>query len=174
MTEQETVEGGLDEPSRLEPEQGALDLAQPEDRHDRAEWEAAAAAVLRKARRLTDEDDDARVWDKLTKQTLDGIAVPPLGTPDDVTGPTTHGRPTRTGDWDIRAFAATGDAKAVNEEVLADLENGVTSLWLEIGPDTDLDALFEGRLPRPRAAGGHADGRPDGDRGARADGTSST
>lgn len=146
MTDQETVEGGLDEPSRLEPEQGALDLAQPEDRHDRAEWEAAAAAVLRKARRLTDEDDDALVWDRLTKRTLDGIAVTPLGTPDDVAAPTTQGRPTRAGEWDIRAFAAAGEAEAVNEEVLTDLENGVTSLWLEIGPDTDLDALLNGVL----------------------------
>ncbi len=144
MTDQETVEGGLDEPTRLEPEQGALDLAQPEDRHDRAAWEAAAAAVLRKARRLTDEDDDARVWDELSRTTLDGITVTPLGTPDDVADPRTHGRPTRAGEWDIRAFAAAGDAKAVNEEVLVDLENGVTSLWLEVGDGTDLDALLKG------------------------------
>ena len=48
---EEPVEGGLDEPTALEPEQGALALAAPEDAHDRAAWEAAAAAVLRKAGR---------------------------------------------------------------------------------------------------------------------------
>ena len=67
VTHQQTVEGGLPEPEALEPDQGSLDLAAPEDRRDRAqgkaEWEAAAAAVLRKARRLTDEDADELVWD---------------------------------------------------------------------------------------------------------------
>ena len=36
--------------------------------------------MLRKARRLTDEDDDALVWEKLTRTTLDGIGITPLGT----------------------------------------------------------------------------------------------
>ena len=49
MTE---IEGGLDEPTELEPEQGTLALAAEDDRHDRSDWEKAAAAVLRKARRL--------------------------------------------------------------------------------------------------------------------------
>ena len=35
VTEEQTVEGGLAEPEELEPEQGSLDLAAPEDRHDR-------------------------------------------------------------------------------------------------------------------------------------------
>ena len=34
----------------------SLALAQPEDQHSREEWEAATAAVLRKTRKLTDED----------------------------------------------------------------------------------------------------------------------
>ena len=107
-----TVEGGLDEPAELEPEQGSLALASPEDPHGRADWEAAAAAVLRKARRLTDEDADALVWEKLTRTTLDGIGVTPLGTPDLLDGLQTAGRPTRTGDWDIRAHLGVADAKA--------------------------------------------------------------
>ena len=37
VTEEQTVEGGLAEPEELEPDQGSLDLAAPEDRHDRAE-----------------------------------------------------------------------------------------------------------------------------------------
>ena len=103
MTEEQTVEGGLAEPEELEPDQGSLDLAAPEDRHDRAEWEAAAAAVLRKARRLTDDDPDAQAWDKLTRTTLDGIGITPLGTPELLEALVTVGRPVRPGPWDIRA-----------------------------------------------------------------------
>ena len=143
VTEEQTVEGGLAEPEELEPDQGSLDLAAPEDRHDRAEWEAAAAAVLRKARRLTDDDPDAQVWDKLTRTTLDGIAITPLGTPDLVDGLVTVGRPTRPGAWDIRAHLAVTDAKTDNETLLTDLEGGVTSLWLEADEDTDWHALLD-------------------------------
>jgi methylmalonyl-CoA mutase len=139
-----TVEGGLDEPVELEPEQGSLALASPEDTQGRADWEAAAAAVLRKARRLGDEDDDALVWPKLTRRTLDGIGITPLGTPDLLDGLETSGRPTRTGDWDIRAHLGVVDARSAHEEALTDLENGVTSLWLRLEPDADLDTLLDG------------------------------
>ncbi|MBU1801390.1 MAG: methylmalonyl-CoA mutase, partial [Actinobacteria bacterium] len=152
MTSQDTsaeggpVEGGLDEPTDLEPDQGALDLAQPEDAHTRADWERATAAVLRKARRMTDEDDDALVWDKLTRTTLDAIALPPLGTPDMLEGLTTSGRPTREGDWDIRAHLGVpaGAERKANEELLVDLNGGVSSLWLTVGADTDFAALLDG------------------------------
>ncbi len=138
------VDGGLDEPTGLEPEQGALALSQPEDQHTRADWEKATAAVLRKARRMSDEDDDALVWDKLTRTTLDGIAVAPLGTPDllDDLGPVA--RPTRSGAWDIRAHLGAGDAKQTNEDALVDLNGGVSSLWLSVAPDTDFATLLDG------------------------------
>ncbi len=121
----------------------SLALAQPEDQHGRDEWEAAAAAVLRKARRLTDEDADAAVWDTLTHTTLDGIPVTPLGTPDLLDGLQTSGRPTRAGAWDIRARLAGADAKLLNEHALVDLDGGVTSLWVEVTPDTDLPTLLD-------------------------------
>ncbi|GAB6983648.1 methylmalonyl-CoA mutase family protein [Nocardioides pyridinolyticus] len=130
MTDQGTVEGGLDEPRELEPDQGSLDLASPEDRWTVADWEREAAAVLRKGRRLTDEDPDAKVWDKLTRTTLDGIAVTPLGTAALLDGLETSGRPTRQGDWDIRSRVDGRDARLAHEEALVDLDGGVTSLWL--------------------------------------------
>jgi methylmalonyl-CoA mutase len=139
-----TVEGGLDEPTGLEPEQGSLALAAPEDTHGRADWEAAAAAVLRKSRRLADEDDDALVWQKLARTTLDGIAITPLGTPDLLDGLQSSGRPTRSGDWDVRAHLGVVDAKAAHEEAMTDLEGGVSSLWLRLAPDADLDTLLDG------------------------------
>ena len=82
MTDQGTVEGGLDEPEELEPEQGSLALTERRGPHSREDWEMAAAAVLRKAGRLRDGDSDAEVWDRLSLRTLDGITVSPLGTPD--------------------------------------------------------------------------------------------
>jgi methylmalonyl-CoA mutase len=145
MTSQDTaVEGGLDEPTELEPEQGELALTQPGDEHTRADWERAAAAVLRKARRMSDEDDDALVWDRLTRTTLDGVAVVPLGTPQHVEGLDTSARPTRSGPWDVRAHLGPATEKQNNEEALVDLTGGVTSLWLAAGPDTDFAALLDG------------------------------
>jgi len=144
----ETFEGGLDEPSGLEPAQGTLDLAAPEDRHDRGDWEAAAAAVLRKARRLGDDDPDHLVWERLARTSLDGIAVTPLGTPADLEGLTTAGRPTRSGAWDVRAHLALGDdVRADHETLMADLEGGATSLWLQAAGTTPrwaelLDGVF--------------------------------
>lgn len=146
MTNDRTVEGGLAEPEELEPEQGTLELAAPEDRHDRAEWEAAAAAVLRKARRMAQDDPDEQVWEKLTRTTLEGIGITPLGTPHLLDGLVTAGRPTRTGEWDIRAHLAVTDAKTDNETLLTDLEGGATSLWLEAREDTDWATLLDGVL----------------------------
>jgi methylmalonyl-CoA mutase len=146
VTDEQTVEGGLDEPTELEPEQGSLALAAPQDSHDRAEWEAAAAAVLRKARRLSDDDADELVWDRLTRTTLDGIGITPLGTPDLLDGLITGGRPTRAGAWDVRAHLAVTDPGTDNEALLADLEGGATSLWLEAGERTDWGVLLSGVL----------------------------
>ncbi|GAA5148087.1 methylmalonyl-CoA mutase family protein [Nocardioides marinquilinus] len=134
-----SVEGGLDEPTGLEPEQGALRLVQPGDEHTQAEWESAAAAVLRKARRLREDDDDALVWPRLTRTTLDGVEVAPLGVPGLLDDVVTAGRPDGPGEWDVRAHLDLGtDPRADNEALLADLEGGVTSLWLtahDVEPD---------------------------------------
>src|SRR6478609_6312030 len=138
-----TVEGGLDEPEELEPAQGSLHLAAPEDVWTVADWEREAAAVLRKARRLGADDTDELVWSKLTRRTLDGIDVTPLGTPDHLIGLETSGRPTRQGDWDVRSYVDGRDAKAANEEALVDLDGGVTSLWLRVDADTDLATLLD-------------------------------
>jgi methylmalonyl-CoA mutase len=112
----------------------------------RADWEKAAADVLRKAGRMKDDDPDARVWEKLTRITLDGIEVAPLGTPELVAGlpevgvpgqaPYTRGtalsRPEEG--WDVRAHLADGEAEQSARDAVTDLENGVTSLWLSLGP----------------------------------------
>ena len=146
MTVDGSVEGGLDEPTELEPEQGSLQLASDDDQHTRADWEKAAAAVLRKARRMKDDDPDDLVWQRLTTTTLDDIEVAPVGSPELLEELRTGGRPTRSGEWDIRAHLGGADAKALNEAALVDLDGGVTSLWLEVDPDTDLATVLDGVL----------------------------
>lgn len=108
--------------------------------HDIEEWERAAAAVLRKARRLTDADPDSAVWEELTRHTVDGIAIPPLGTPASAEGLATSGRPTRQGRWDVRV-RLDGDGVAA-ELAPEELDRGATSLWLAVhDPDQVTGAL---------------------------------
>ncbi len=136
-----TVAGGLDEPDRLQPEQGALALASPEDDWSRADWEKAAARVLRRAGRLSDDDPDEAVWAALTHTTYDGIEVPPLGTPAPGTIPAAP-RPSRVGGWDVRVRAGDGS------DVVAELERGATSVWVmaeQVAPDA-LPAFLDGVL----------------------------
>ena len=101
--------------------------------HTRQDWEKLAAGVLRKSGRIADGDPDALVWDKLTRRTLDGIAVTPLGTPELAADLTTAGRPDRVGEWDVRGYFADPDAAMTAADVQTDLDNGVTSIWLEVG-----------------------------------------
>lgn len=103
------------------------------DRHTRADWEHLAAGVLRKSGRLAESDPDDLVWAKLTRKTLDGLAITPLGTPELVEDLVTSGRPDRAGEWDVRGYFPDPDAKATAADVQVDLDNGVTSVWLEVG-----------------------------------------
>jgi methylmalonyl-CoA mutase len=125
-------------------EPGGLALAAPEDAHTRADWEREAAAVLRKARRLGEGDDDAAVWEKLASRTLDGITVSPLGTREQIEGLPVLDRPTRSDAWDNRPLLSVTDASAAHEEAITDLENGATSLWLRLTPQADLATLLNG------------------------------
>jgi len=136
------VPGGLDEPDALQPEQGALALASPEDDWSEADWERAAAGVLRKTGRLSTDDPDEAVWAALTRTTYDGLEVPPLGTPDHVTR-SAHPRPNRVDGWDVRVWVGTDNA-----QVLAELECGATSLWVpaeDVSAD-QLESLLDGVL----------------------------
>ena len=122
--------------------------------HTQDEWEKATAAVLRKSRRLSDDAPDTDVWGRLATTTLDGISVTPLGTPalsaDLPDGglpgqaPFTRGATaTRELDgWDVRAWFTDPDVERTARDVVADIENGVNSLWISAGTGgVPIDAL---------------------------------
>ncbi|RYC11203.1 methylmalonyl-CoA mutase family protein [Nocardioides zhouii] len=141
-----SLDGGLDEPEELQPAEGSLRLVGDDDTYDVAAWEAATAAVLRKARRLGEDAPDTDVWAALTRTTLDGIEVAPIGQQADLDGLTTAGRPERAGAWDVRSSLVGDDAAAVNEAALIDLDNGATSLHLDLMGGRDLAVALRGVL----------------------------
>jgi len=111
-------------------------------RASREDWQRLVADVLAKSGRtgLTGPEAEAA----LVTEVEDGLRVQPLYTAEDaapapgrpgfapfvrggrVAGPVIDG-------WDIRQQHAHPDPHRSNEAVLADLENGVTSLWLTVG-----------------------------------------
>ncbi|UNZ16595.1 methylmalonyl-CoA mutase family protein [Streptomyces sp. 891-h] len=139
------------------PPEEELSLAEdfPEATYD--QWQQLVSGVLRKTGATV---PDASVPESALTTTLaDGIEVRPLYTRRDGGG--ARGFPgfapfTRGGraegnaarGWDIRQRHTRADAEGTREAVLADLENGVTSLWLTVGtgglPVAELERALEG------------------------------
>ncbi len=139
------------------PEEG-LSLAEDFPEATYEQWQQLVSGVLRKTGATV--TDDAVPESALTTTLPDGITVRPLYTRDEGGGDP-HGRPgfppfTRGADpegnvargWDIRQRHTRADAEGTREAVLGDLENGVTSLWLTLGPGGlpvgDLERALEG------------------------------
>lgn len=122
---------------------------------DRDQWRELVAAVLRKAGRTELPDP---VEDALRTTVATGVGVAPLYTAEDAgdlptavgvpglppfvrgaragaAGVTAAGGadPDVPGGWDIRQRHADPDVALTREAVTADLENGVSSLWLVLG-----------------------------------------
>ncbi len=123
-----------------------LPLAALFDPADVGQWQRLVASALVKARRMTPDDDPADAVRRLTSTTYDGIGVRPLYTQDDAIGDETVGVPGQApfvrgsrasgsgpDGWDVRQRHLDPDPATTHEAVLADLENGVTSLWLNLG-----------------------------------------
>lgn len=126
-----------------------LTLAAGFDTATRDQWRDLVAGVLRKAGR--DELPDP-VEDALRVPVATGVSVAPLYTAEDAADlPTTVGVPGlppfvrgaaaagaaveggTPAAWDIRQRHAHPDVATTKEAIAADLENGVTSLWLVLG-----------------------------------------
>ena len=136
----------------------ALSLAADFEPATRQDWQALVANVLAKsgaaagAATLSPAEAEAA----LRTASYDGFELSPLYTAADLAGLADRGVPGRTpfgrgatadgptvAGWDVRQRHEGSDAAEVNRTVLADLENGATSIWLRIGgsglPVTDLD-----------------------------------
>jgi methylmalonyl-CoA mutase len=109
----------------------------------REQWQELIAGVLRKSGRLP-EGFDGDPDDLIATKTYDDILVHPLYTADDSAPPAgmpglppfvRGGRPEGgvAAGWDVRQRHAHPDPEAARKAVLADLEHGVTSLWLVVG-----------------------------------------
>jgi methylmalonyl-CoA mutase len=133
----------------------ALALAAEFDTATRDQWRELVAGVLRKAGR---EDLPDPVEQALTATVATGVTIRPLYTAEDagdlpaavgvpglapfVRGSRAGGDPAVPGGWDVRQRHAHPDPAVTKEAIAADLENGVTSLWLVVGEGAiPVDAL---------------------------------
>jgi methylmalonyl-CoA mutase len=125
-----------------------LTLAAEFDPATRDQWRELVAGVLRKAGR---EELPDPVEQALARTVATGVSVAPLYTAEDagdlpaavgVPGLAPFVRGSRAGadpdsgvpgGWDVRQRHAHPDIAVTKEAIAADLENGVTSLWLVLG-----------------------------------------
>ncbi|MEU7166040.1 methylmalonyl-CoA mutase small subunit [Streptomyces morookaense] len=108
----------------------------------RDQWQRLVEGVLSKA---GTDAAGAAAEDALATALQDGLATRPLYTAENGAAAVGHpgfppfvrgGRPgaTAVSGWDVRQQHRDPDPRKANEAVLADLENGATSLWLTVGP----------------------------------------
>ena len=145
----------------------------------RAQWQRLVEGVLAKSGQAG--LSGAAAEEALATEVEDGLRVQPLYTAEDTApdpgwpgfAPFTRGGRARGpagAGWDVRQQHAHPDPRRTNEAVLADLENGVTSLWLTVGgsglPVGRARRRAQGRLPGPDRRGPGRGGRFRGGRGA--------
>ncbi|EYT91315.1 heterodimeric methylmalonyl-CoA mutase small subunit, partial [Frankia casuarinae] len=123
-----------------------LSLAADFPEATRADWQTLVLQVLRKSGVATEATTPGEVEELLATRTYDGLRIRPLYTAENTPAggvglpgfaPFVRGGRAQgagTGGWDVRALHDNPDATLAAEAVLADLENGATSLWLRLGP----------------------------------------
>ncbi|HHU09748.1 MAG TPA: methylmalonyl-CoA mutase small subunit [Intrasporangiaceae bacterium] len=121
-------------------------------------WQDLVAGVVNRSRAEDERLTGEAAEDTLRSTLPGGLSVDPLylrpetprplGVPGAM--PFTRGRAMRTPDlpWDVRQLHDDPDATVTSEAVLADLEHGVTSVWLHVGADgvavEDLERVLTG------------------------------
>ncbi|MGW3586401.1 methylmalonyl-CoA mutase family protein [Streptomyces rubiginosohelvolus] len=127
----------------------------PDPSHD--QWQSLVEGVLRKSGK---EVTGSAAEEALSTTLEDGLTTRPLYTASDESpdtgfpgfAPFTRGSRAEgnaAGGWDVRQRHALTDPARLNEALLGDLENGVTSLWLTVGgpagvPVDELARALEG------------------------------
>ena len=129
-----------------------LELAAAFPAADRDRWRELVSGVLRRSGVATDDTPLESVEDLLATTTYDDIAVAPLYTAEDA-APGRPGLPPYAkgvgqgsevlAGWDVRQRHAHPDPAVNREAIKADLENGVTSIWLVAGPEAVAESLRE-------------------------------
>ena len=122
------------------PEEFELAAAFPPAERDR--WREMVKGVLRRSGAAEEDTPLDEIEGLLTRRSYDGVPIAALYTRDDAP-PGRPGlapyirevRPEGEGvaGWDVRQRHAHPDPAVTREAVLADLENGATSLWLGLG-----------------------------------------
>lgn len=119
-----------------------LDLAGNFPAASRQQWRSLVAAVL--ARSGVEVDPEAPE-NALAYRNYDGLTIAPLYTAADLPGdaldalgrpgeaPFVRGSRAERAGWDVRQRVAYPDPAASNRAVLADLANGASSSWLQLG-----------------------------------------
>jgi methylmalonyl-CoA mutase len=133
----------LDAGAPAEPEE--LSLAADFPPADRDDWLRLVDEVVRRSGRIGEDAPPGAGFEKLTRTGPGGLRVPPLYTAEDaprldvgVPGAAPYVRGARAAGpapdgWDVRQRHAEPDAELARQAVLADLENGVRSIWLAVG-----------------------------------------
>ncbi|MGP4025499.1 methylmalonyl-CoA mutase family protein [Actinomadura sp. 3N407] len=139
------------------PEELELAAAFPPAERDR--WREMVKGVLRKSGAAAEDAPLDEIEGLLTRESYDGVPIAALYTRDDAP-PGRPGlapyvrevRPDGEGiaGWDVRQRHAHPDPAVTREAILADLENGATSVWLRLGggglPVTGLPEALRGVL----------------------------
>lgn len=127
------------------PDPSVMELAADFPGVDAARWQDLAAAVVNKSRREGQEVDGPGAQEALSSTLPGGVTIQPiywsgdgpaeLGLPGSM--PFTRGLGPRDPDqaWDVRQLFDDPDPVTTRRAVLADLEHGVTSVWVQVGAD---------------------------------------
>jgi methylmalonyl-CoA mutase len=119
-----------------------LELAAAFPAADRDRWRELFKGVLRKSGAATEDTPLESIEELLSTTTYDGITVRPLYTAEDAVpgrpGIPPYARGIIPGNdvvagWDVRQRHAHPDPRVTRAAIQADLENGVTSVWLTLG-----------------------------------------
>lgn len=129
----------------LSPEQhDVMGLAADFPRSTPREWAELAAAVVNKSRPEGHKVDGDGAREALASHLPGGITIEPIYWPEPGAAlglpgamPFTRGRGPRDPNlpWDLRQLHDDPDVAVTRREVLADLEHGVSSIWLQVGAD---------------------------------------
>ncbi|MFI0481085.1 methylmalonyl-CoA mutase family protein [Actinomadura sp. 9N215] len=119
-----------------------LELAAVFPPADRDRWRELVKGVLRKSGAAAEDTPLDEIEGLLTRESYDGVPIAALYTRDDAPpgrpGLAPYVREVRPGGegiagWDVRQQHAHPDPAVTREAILADLENGATSVWLRLG-----------------------------------------